>query len=192
MQIKRCSDYYEEMQKLYPDLPIEDLRRIIRYGWNVYFAVVNRGADVCVSGRNGFWCYTGNFPKGSIAMFHYYRHKLARKIRITNERKKTKWDGYYYFGIPKSQYERLKASQKHRGRKKKFFTFENIKLYRYLDECKLEQNLCTHIYRIPYDIYLGVTVLKRQLRTDRAELIIERNPPKFKDILTSENEYDVL
>ena len=53
-------------------------------------------------------------------------------------------------------------------------------------------NNCRYIFRVSYNIDVGYTLLKRDYKTDQAELIEIRDRLKFKDILTSNNKYGIL
>jgi hypothetical protein len=65
-------------------------------------------------------------------------------------------------------------------------------LYKIRGECELRQFNCRYIFRVSYNIDVGYTLLKRNYKTDKAELIEIREPMKFKDILTSNNKYGIL
>jgi hypothetical protein len=61
-----------------------------------------------------------------------------------------------------------------------------------LEECKLKQFSRKYIFRIPYISTIKMDFYLKELITDKAELIITREPLKFKDILVSTNEYEIL
>lgn len=191
MQIKTCKDYYEEMYELYPEVPKEDVKKIINQGWKIFYLYNSAGGDVCIRDDSGFFLYCGYLKNNALDFFKYYIKKLAIKLRILYKRKKIKWDGYYYFALTQNQYDKV-FQQCVRGRKKKNFTFENILLYQILDECKIKESSKPYILRIPYNINIGFTYLIKKIKTDKAELIITREPLKFKDILVNDNEYDLL
>ena len=109
------------------------------------------------------------------------------------KRKKIKWDGYYYFALTKPQYEAYLA-QKHtgRGRPKKNFIFEKIMFFKIYDECNIMQNGHVAIFRFPYSWDRGFSFYQAKLKTDKAELILLREPLKFKDILLSEYNYEFI
>ena len=48
------------------------------------------------------------------------------------------------------------------------------------------------IFRIPYITLIKTKFYVSEIVTDKAELIIERNPLKFEDILIYENEYEFI
>ena len=65
-------------------------------------------------------------------------------------------------------------------------------LYQILDECKISESNKKYIFRIPYIAELKYKYYIEDLKTDKAELILERDPLKFKDILVNENDYDFI
>ena len=65
-------------------------------------------------------------------------------------------------------------------------------LYQILDECKISESNKKYIFRIPYITKVNFKFYVQELITDKAELIITREPLKFKDILTYNNNYEIL
>lgn len=191
MVVKTVKDYYNDMYKLFPDVPKEDVRRALNYGWKCLYLYNSRGADTIIKDKS-FWCYIGYLKKNSLDYFSYYIKKLALKLRILYQRKKIKWDYYYYFALDDSQYKDYISQKNSKGRKRKKFTFHKVVLYQILDECKIRDSGKKYIFRIPYITNIGFTIYRDTLITDKAELIIEREPLKFKDVLITDNEYDVL
>lgn len=191
METKSVKDYYEIMYKKYPEIPKQDIRRILNYYWRAYYLHNSYGGDVIIKDSE-FWCYSGRARKDSVEWFQYYCTKLATKIRILYKRKKIPWDGYYYFALTDNQQKLVDDQKKVRGRKRKHFNYGNVMLYRILDECSISNTGKTHIYRIPYISELKYKFYKPQFTTDKAELILVRNPLKFTDVLTFYNDYEVL
>lgn len=191
MSIKKVSDYYEILYKKFPQVPKEDIRRILNYGWKTLYLHNSYGGDTLIK-DNDIWCYIGYLKKDSIKYFHYYIKKLVIKLRVLYRRKKVKWNGYYYFALSDSQYDNYLQQKNKRGRPKKNFTFEKVFMYQILDECKIVEHNRKYIFRIPYVDKVAFKFYVPELITDKAELIITRDPLKFTDILTSNNDYDFL
>lgn len=190
MEIKTVKDYYEQMCEMFPEVPKSDIKLILNQGWRNLYMYNSSGADTIIKDKN-FWCYIGYLKKNSLDYFSYYIKKLSTKLRILYKRYKIKWDGYYYFALTKEKYEEFCPNNK-RGRPKKNRVFKNIVLYKILDECKVYESGSTHIFRVPYFSDFGFKYFLDELKTDKAELIIEREPLKFKDILINDNEYEYL
>ena len=191
MKIKTLKDYYEDMYALFPDVPKSDIQRILNYGWRSFYMCNSSGADVIIQDKS-FWSYVGFLKSDSVEYFKYYISKLSIKLRILHKRLFKPWDHFYYFALTDKQYENYTNQQKARGRKRKYFTFNNILSYKLLDECKIRESGKKYIFKIPCIIDFGFTKFYPELITDEAELIITREPLKFEDILINDNKYDVL
>ena len=191
MEIKTIKDYYKQLKEQFPDVSENDIKKICSFGWKSLYLHNSYGGDVCINDSN-FWCYIGHLKKNSLDYYNYYRKKLALKIRVLYKRKKIQWDGYYYFALTDNQYQEYLNSKNKRGRPKKNFTFSKIFMYQILDECKISESDKKYIFRIPYISKIKMKFFVWEITTAKAELIIERNPLKFEDILTYYNEYEFI
>lgn len=191
MKIKTIKDYYKQLKEQFPEVPEKDIERICSFGWKSLYLHNSYGGDVCISDPN-FWCYIGRLKKDSLQYFNYYIRKLSIKMRVLYKRKKIKWDGYYYFALTDNQYKLYLAQKNTRGRRRKNFTFNNLFMYQILDECKICEYAKRYIFRIPYITLIKTKFYVSEIVTDKAELIIERDPLKFEDILIYENEYEFI
>lgn len=189
--LKTIQDYYEDIIKLYPEVSMSDLKRILNYGFKRLLLYNSCGGDVLIK-RNKFWFYSGSLMNNSLKWYHYYINKMIIKIRNLYKNRNTEWDGYYYFALTQSQYNDYLNQQCKKGRPKKNFTFNKVKLYKLYDECSLAQHNCEYIFRIPYPIEKKFTEFKPVLVTNKAELIEKRNPLNFNDILLSNYNYQFL
>ena len=185
------SDYYQQMYELFPDVPKQDINKILTFSWKSLYLHNSYGGDTLIQDKD-FWCYIGNLNKDSLKHFYYYIRKLTVKLRVLYKRKKIEWDGYYYFALSDSQYQRYIEQKKQRGRPRKYFKFGAVFIYQILDECKINEYYKRYIFRIPYITYLKSKYFIPDLITDKAQLILTRDPLKFKDILVYDNEYEFL
>ena len=64
--------------------------------------------------------------------------------------------------------------------------------FKVYDECNIMQNGHVAIFRLPYSWDRGFSFYQAKLKTDKAELILLREPLKFKDILLSEYNYEFI
>lgn len=184
-------DYYEYMYQLFPKVPKSDIERILNFAWKSLYLHNSYGGDTIISGDN-LWCYIGNLKKSPLDHFYYYIRKLTVKLRVLYRRRKIEWDGYYYFALSDSQYKRYLEQKNQKGRPRKYYTFGTVFLYQILDECRINEHYKRYIFKIPYISRLKTKQFVQNLVSDKAELIITREPMKFKDILVYENKYDVL
>ena len=191
MEIKTVDDYIKELKQKFPFVKEKALRQIIKFGWRSIYLANTYGADVHIH-HNKLWCYFGQLKGNSLSHFYYYINKLSKKLRILYKRKKIPWDGYYYFALTDKQFENYLSQKKKRGRPRKHFDFGTVKLYKLKGECELRQFNCKHIFRVHYPISLGYTIFKKDYKSDSAEFLYSREPMKFEDILTSNNNYGIL
>ena len=103
------------------------------------------------------------------------------------KRTKSQWDGYYYFARTENQY--IEYLQQER---KKYKTFKNVKLYKLLEECKIKEHSKMYIFRLSESKTSWFQKFYKEIRTDKAELIIQRDPLTMKDVLTSENKFKYI
>lgn len=185
-------NYYDAIQSKFPKVSKEDIVKILNYGFKQLYLLNSYGGDVVINDTSGFWIYIGKLFKDSLQYYYYYARKLSIKLRILYRRYKIPWDGYYYFGLTESEYQKYLEQQNKRGRKRKYFKFEKIIMYQILDECKISETMKKYIFKIPYKSTIAYKFYIPELITDKAELIISRNPPKFKDILLNENEFQFI
>lgn len=191
MQVKTVKDYYEQMYEMFPEVPKKDIQRILKYGWKSLYLHNSYGGDTIIT-DSSFWSYIGTLRKNSLKHYMYYIKKLTIKLRVLYKRNKIPWDGYYYFALTDNQYEEYLKQKNKKGRPKKHFKYGNQVLYKILDECKIQEYNRKYIFRIPYISDLGLSFYKKDLTSDKAELIITRDVQKFKDILVSNNNYEFL
>ena len=191
MKVKTIQDYYQKLFELYPTLPKQDIKRIVLYGWKSFYLHNSYGGDVLIN-RLGFWFYSGNLMNNSVRWFEYYKRKMRVKLRVMYKRKQIPWDGYYYFALSQNQYDEYLGQKNRRGRPKKKFTFSNTLLYKIYDECNITESGKVAIFRISWPLDMGFTNYKEQLITDKAELILVREPLKLEDILLSVYDYEFI
>ena len=190
---RKIDDYFDSIMDKYEGITKRDIRLILNYCWRQYYMFVSRGCDILIRSKR-FITYTGYLKHDSIKWFHSYIRKLSLKIRWLNKtNKKKKWDGYYYFSLSDDQYkETFGKNENKKGKRLSKFTFTDVWLYTYYDECSLRNFHHKYICRIPYHTWIKNCLHFDKLTTSKAELITIREPLKFKDILVSENEYDLL
>lgn len=188
---KTIQDYYEDICKEYPNIPQQDIKRILQYGWKSLYLHNSYGGDVLLN-RQGFWFYSGQLMNDSVKYFQYYKRKMRVKLRVLYKRKHIPWDGYYYFALTENEYNEYMAQKNKRGRPRKKFTFNKVILYKIYDECNIAESNRVAIFKIPMQIDFGFTIYKTELTTDQAELILVRKPLKFDDILLSKYNYQFI
>ena len=191
MILKTIQDYYDQICEEYPTIPKSDIKRILQYGFKSLYLHNSYGGDVLIN-RRGFWFYCGQLMNNSIRWFEYYKRKMRIKLRVMYKRKQIPWNGYYYFALSEEQYSKYLGQKNKRGRPKKKFTFSRTVFYKIYDECNISESSKVAIFKIPMPLDLGFTTYKEELTTDKAELVLVREPLKLEDILLSVYDYEFI
>lgn len=191
--IKTVNDYYDKLYELYPTIRQEDIRIMIKYAWRCIYLLNYRKADICISSHTyKFWFLIGTLTRSPLRHFSYYRRKVCIKLRILYNRTGQKWDGYYYFTLTRAEYEEYLNSIKSRGRKKKWFTFYKKILFKIEDEANINGFNRVCLMRIKKPVLIGFSFYKPVLKCENPEVVLVREPLKFKDILTTSNNYKYI
>lgn len=186
MKITNVNDYVDEVQKKFPELTKNEVKRILVYGWKQIIQYVSAGNDVSVITSTLFF-FIGKLPVSALANFKNYCYKLQKRIAYMFKRSNSEWDGYYYFARSENQYiEYLKQS------KKKYKIFKNVFLYKLLDQLKVKEHGSPYIFRLSEDRTTWLKKFYPEIKTDKAELIIVRDAMNMQDLMTSQNKYKYL
>lgn len=191
MELKKVQDYYEQLFELYPDIPKRDIKRIMQFGLKSFLMHNNYGGDVLLQSPT-MWLYCGKLMTDSVKYFEYYKRKMVTKLRICHKRFEIPWDECYYFGLYESQYNEYLQQKNKRGRPKKHFKYGNVVLYKFFDECNLRNSGAVAIFKISLQADFGLSLYKPNFESDKAELVLERSPLTFKDILASNYNYQFV
>lgn len=191
MELKKIQDYYDILFKMYPKVPKRDIKRIMQFGLKSFMLHNNYGGDVLLQ-NSSMWLYCGKLMIDPVKYFNYYKKKMITKLRINHKRLDIPWDGYYYFGLYKHQYDLYQNQKNKKGRPKKHFKYGNVVLYKYFDECNLRNSGAVVIFKITFKQDLGLSLYKPNFESDKAELVLERDPLTFKDILASNYKYQFI
>lgn len=190
--ITNINTYLPELQKMFPGVCKSDIRRMIQYGWRMFYYYNLRGCDVVISSRKSkFWFYCGRLCDDSLSHFRYYVDRLCRKIRVMYNKRKIQWDNYYYIGLNQEEYEQLSTVK--RGRPKKYFQFKKKVAFKIKDEAMLQfaRFRCIVKYKSPVD--LGYAYYKEILKCESPEVVsVIDKPYTFKDILITNYDYEML
>ena len=188
---KTIQDYYEALAAEYPEIPMQDIKRICQYGWKSLYLHNSYGGDVLLR-RRDFWFYSGRLMNNSLKYFNYYARKMRIKLRVYYKRKKIQWDGYYYFALSQTQYEDYLSQKNSMGRPRKIFKFGKVILYKIYDECSIVEHAKVALFRVKMKRDKGFTLYEENYITGDSELILVREPLKFEDILLSKYNYQYI
>ena len=186
MKITKVDDYVDVVCESYPELSREEVKRILTYGWKMILQYVSYGNDVSMISSK-FFLFIGKIPISKMAVFNTYCYKLAKRIQYMFRRTKSKWDGYYYFARTENQYiDYLKQN------KRKYKVFKNVMVYKLLEECKIKEHSKPYIFRLEEDLTAWSQKFYKEIKSDKVELVIQRDPLKMKDLLTSQNKFKYI
>lgn len=189
--IKDINDYIPELQKKFPRIKKEDIKRMAEYGWRMFYFYNLRGCDTIInSTKYNFWMYCGQLSSDSLKYFEYYKTMLARKLRVLFIKKKLKWDGYYYIGISEEEYNRTFPKK---GRPRKYFKYSSKTAFKIFGEAELYYSRAKYFIRFKYPVDMGWKFYKDELKIMNVELVkISDSPLTFKDVLIQNNKYNIL
>ena len=178
--LKKLQDYLPEIEKMFPTIPKQDIRRCVNYGWQMFYYYNLSGCDViAIDQSKDLWFYCGNLYDNSIKYFDYYRKKLQRKLRLLHHRKRIPWDGYYYTAVNKQNLRKIGN-----------YELKNQTIFRLLEEAKLYYNNGKYFIRFKYPENVGYSRFKTKYTARNAEVVYTREKPlTFKDILYYNNDY---
>lgn len=133
MDIIYAEKYYKQIQERYPYLSEKQIDKIVKYGLRSFFAHNRFGGDVLLK-SNYYTSYIGKLYNKMDIFAKYYNIKMKIKLRIKYRRAKTIFNGKYYFGLTKDEYNFLFGRNKQKSKKLKF---DKINIYKIYDECLL-------------------------------------------------------
>ena len=186
MKIKTVNDYVKSVHEKFPDMPEDEIKRILVYGWKMIIQYVSAGNDVSIITNKDF-LFIGKIPKGALKTFKHYCDKLAKRIRYMFKRTNSKWDGYYYFARTENQFKEYLLQNR-----KKYKIFKNVFLYKLLEEVKIAYPASPYIFRLKEDRMARMSKYYPEIRTKDAELIITRDALNMNTLMTSKNKYKYI
>lgn len=173
MELVTCEKYYDKIKEKWPDLTNKQIDKIVKRGLTSLYLYNLYGGDVLFKHKK-FTMYFGKLFYDNLIFYKYWKIKWKIKLRIKYKKHKTKYDGYYYFGLTDQEFKKYKAKIKSTGRRREKFKFEQLMFYKMLDECLLEHKF-KHIFRIKYPEDCGFTMYKKEYVARDFDYILKRN-----------------
>lgn len=172
MEIRKVEDYYDAVQKEFPELTKKQIDRILKYGFRSFYTHTLYGGDV-LSMSPYFTMYCGKMFVDNLLFYRYRILKKTIKLRIKYKRAKIRWDGYYYFGLTEKDYQNYLAQKGKKSTRRRKFTFKKIFLFKILDECLLHHKY-KHIFKIKYPAENGFKIYREEMISRSFEYIYKR------------------
>lgn len=186
MKFKKIDDYVNEVALKFPEIPESEIKKILKYGWKMILLYSNAGNDIYIH-KGKFFFFIGKLTKDSLKNFKIYCDKLSKRIAFMFKRTKSTWDGYYYFARTEKQFQEYLAQ----SRKKKK-VFKNVFLFKLLDQCSLFSPASQYIFRLSDSRTVRLLRYYPEIITDKAELIVQRDPLTMQDVMVSYNKYKYI
>lgn len=123
---RKIDSYIEQVQELYPNIKLEVLSAVIKYGIKQVYLCSKQFLDVLIK-KDGRYVYFGNIKAYcGTKPENYYGRQLRKKLYKLWFSKEIKWDGYYYFCLSEPEYK--KYFSKSGNSRTKNFSFNTPKL----------------------------------------------------------------
>lgn len=186
MKVTNVNNYVDSVHEKFPELTREEVKRILVYGWKMIIQYVSVGNDVSMITNKEFM-FIGKIPSNGLSAFKTYCYKLSKRIAYMFKKTYSKWDGYYYFVRSENQYKNYLAQSR-----KQYKTFENVFLFKLLEEAKIKYPSAPYIFRLKEDKTGWMKKFYKEIRTKNAELIVVRDPLTMNDVMTSQNKFKYI
>ena len=189
--MKNVNDYIPKLQEMFTKVKKQDIERMVKYGWRMFYFYNLRGCDTLIeSQKHKFWMYCGKMFCDSKHHYNYYKKHLRRKLRVMFIKKKKQWDGYYYTALNEEEYNQLIIKK---GRPRKYYKYNNKISFKIFGEAKLYYSSEKCIIKFKYVSDMGWDFYKDEIKISNPEIVLVRNSPDtFKDIMIQNNKYDIL
>jgi len=164
--------YYAQVQERYPDLSIKQIDNIIKHGLRTFHFVNAYGGDVLIK-SNYFTAYVGKLFRRMDIFYKYRNIKWRIRLRLRYKWKRTIFNGKYYFGMSKEQYDKIFSKKNKSGRKKTTAYFDKVTIYKVYEEALL--GLPDYIFEVDHEVdgKFSINYEKKTLRNIR--LIAKKN-----------------
>lgn len=174
MELVTCEKYYEKVKERFPGLTYGQIDRIVKHGLLSYYMVNAYGGDVLFK-HPKYTMYTGRLFKNKLSFYKYWRLKWKIKLRIKYYRNKTKFDGYYYFGMNEDEFKNYQSQFKKKvGKRRTKIKLDNVFMYKILDEAVLDHSK-KYFFKIAYPEDCGFIMNKKEYVARDIQYILKRN-----------------
>ena len=148
MDIVYFEKYLNKLCEKFPALSKKQIETICKAGLRGLYGRTIYNSDVIMAHKETI--YFGKLFHNKKAFWTYRKFKLRIKYRTKYIMSRKKWDGKYYFGLSKEQYDLI--STKKKRRKMRNLYFDEIKIYKLLEECELDFYHCICEFEYPTDV----------------------------------------
>lgn len=165
--------YYEQVRARYPDLSISQIEKIIKHGLRSFYMINLYGGDVLVK-TNYYTAYFGKLFRKKDIFYKYRKLKWRIKYRMQYKRRKTIYNGKYYFGIKADLYNELfPPKTTNKGRSRSRAKFDKITIYKIYDEVLLD--FPDYVFEIDHEVDGKFAIRYENKKLHNFRLIAKRN-----------------
>lgn len=169
--IKDINDYLPKLQEKYPKISLTELKKILEYGFNNYFYLTNKGADIQIGSRV-YTAFCGKMFLDDYKRVLYNNAKRRIKLRLQYRYADEIYDGKYYFGLSEAEYDFFKSQIKSKRRSK--IAFYNLKLHKIKEECYLDKSK-VYFFELHYPVDVGWCFILDEIKTRNFKYFAKRN-----------------
>ena len=160
MELTTCDKYYDKILEKFPELTYRQVDKIVKHGLSSLYLYNLYGGDVLLK-HPKYTMYFGKLFKSNNIFHKYWMLKWKIKLRIKYKKAKTKYDGYYYFGLSENEFQEYKKKIKSTGRRREKFQFKKLFLFKMLEECLIHSEF-SHFFRIKFPEDCGFVMYKQE------------------------------
>lgn len=184
MQFKKFDDYIDKVAEKFPTIPKKSIRRILEFGSRSFYMHNYYGGDILLKSPY-FTLYCGKVFSNNLMFYSYWTLKYQIKYRFMYARSKQKYSGYYYFGLTEEEYKEYMNQFSSKSKRRKKVTFENIYLFKLLNECVLFRQY-KHFFRVPIKEEGTFRIRTEKLETRNYEYLGKRSGDQTIDYVNYE------
>lgn len=173
MKFTKIDDYIDKVAERYPTIPKKSIRRILEFGSRSFYMHTYYGGDILLK-SNYFTLYCGRIFASNLIFYKYWVMKYRIKYRFKYARSKTKYNGYYYFGLTEDAYSEYKKQLNSKTKRRQKVTFTDVVLCKLLEEAVLSRQH-TRFFRVEIPEEKGFVMKMSELTTRQYEYLGKRN-----------------
>lgn len=192
MKYHNTSHYAKILHEKYPDIPLCDIRTCLNFGWRTYLSYILRGCDINIKTPKSV-SLCGQLYTNPLLYVRNYRNKLVRKLRVLFLTRSIEWDGYYYFALNDTEFQKQYLSVvKNDEPIQKNITFSDVRLFMLKDECIISRWASMHLFRVPYVGTFGYKLFLPIYTPFEVEYMGNIPKKSLHDLLISTYNYDTI
>lgn len=153
MKIKLLHEYAERIHEIYPNVDIESIIKILKYGAKRFVILKRKKANIVIRDiHQGCFFHIGSIYKTEEARMKMRLKHATRKVRRMAIVRQEKYDGHMYFGLSEEKHEEFIQTG----------IIDGVVLYRLKKELMLHKY--PHLYKVKME-----DMKKWRIKTEKYE-----------------------